>query len=310
LSVQRSLFPEAFEIQERALAALDELDLEGALALVEEARECDPLLVNLEPLADAIAWLHRELGSEAPSDELLAALFLTVPAACQRGALDREAAALADLVIARRALRSTTARAFLDREECVHVGALLLVLRRDSEALDLLRESLGSGHDDRADLWACCADALAAAERSDEANAAYVRALLLSAQDVDLFRLRSPALAALHGELLLHHTAASARELLFVQAWLRGHLAIPPDNGWLDRHLSRLHLAAVARPDSPPEQRHRRFALLLYLDRSRPPGRCDEADREEMQALAPELFARVVEHIGEVERRATVPMRW
>jgi hypothetical protein len=50
--------------------------------------------------------------------------------------------------------------------------------------------------------------------------------------------------------------------------------------------------------------------LLLYLDRSRPPGRCDEAEREEMQTLAPELFARVVQRIGERERRQSSLLRW
>jgi hypothetical protein len=310
LFVQRSLFPEAFEIQEQALAALDEFDLGGALALVEEARKRDPLLVNLVPLATAISWLHRELGSGAPSDELLAALFLTVPEACRGGEIERDAAALVDNVIARQALQRSAARAFLDREERVHLGALLLVLRRDSEALALLRETLAPGHDDRADLWACFADALAAAERTDEANAASVRALLLSSQDVDLFRSRNPALTALYDELSLHHPAPVARELLLVHAWLDGTLAIPPENGWLDRHISRLHIAASACPDSPPEQRYRRFALLLYLDRSRPPGRCDEAEREEMQTLAPELFARVVQRIGERERRQSSLLRW
>jgi hypothetical protein len=192
----------------------------------------------------------------------------------------------------------------------VHLGALLLVLRRDSEALALLRDSLASGHDHRADLWACCADALAAAERPDEANAAYVRALLLSARDVDLFRTRHAALVALHDELLGLHPPASARELLLVHAWLAGHLAIPPENGWLERHLSRLQLAAAPRPDAPDEQRYRRFALLLYLDRSRPPGRWDEAEREEMQALAPQLFERVLQRIGMLEQGQTRPLCW
>jgi hypothetical protein len=310
LSVQRSLFPEAFEIQEQALAALDELDLGAALALVAEARERDPLLVDLEPLAAAISWLFHELGSEPVSDELLAALFLTVPEACRKGEIDRATAAMVDLVIARQGLRRAAGRAFLDREERVHVGALSLVLRRDSEALALLRESLASGHDGRADLWACCADALVAAERPDEANAAYVRALLLSAQDVDLLRLRNPELTALHAELLEHHPEPVARELLLVHAWLAGILTIPPENVWLDRHLSRLHLAAALRPDSPPAHRFRRFALLLYLDRSRPPGSFDESEREEMQGLAPELFERVVQRIGRLERRQTMPLRW
>lgn len=41
---------------------------------------------------------------------------------------------------------------------------------------------------------------------------------------------------------------------------------------------------------SPPAEHHRRFALLLYLDRSR--GRADLLQREEMAGPAGELFAR------------------
>ncbi|NOT30450.1 MAG: hypothetical protein HOP15_08390, partial [Planctomycetes bacterium] len=143
----------------------------------------------------------------------------------------------------------------------------------------------------------------------DEANAAYVRALLLSPREVDLFRLRHPRLVALQRELAGRHGEAAGRELLLVYAWLAGVLTIPPENGWLDPHLSRLHLAAAARPSSPPEQRARRFTLLFYLDRSRAPGHCDEAEREEMQALDPELFARVVRRIQARETHGAAQTR-
>lgn len=308
--LQRSLFPEAFEIQAQAFAALDELDLGAALRLVEEARERDPGLVNLEPLHAALHWLRRELGPERVSDELLALLFLTVPEACRSGEIAPEVAALIDTVIARQGLaRTRSRRAFLDADERVHRGSLLLVLRRFHEAHALLGASLDE-HDARADLWAAFGEASSALERFDEANAAHVRALLLSARDVDLFRLRHERLRALHRELVLLHGEPCARELLLVHAWLTGALTIPPENGWLDRHLSRLHLAAALRPGSPPEQRRRRFSLLFYLDRSRAPGHYDETEREEMQALEPELFARVVQCVQARERMQTKLLRW
>jgi len=200
-------------------------------------------------------------------------------------------------------------RAFLDAEERVHRGVLLLVLRRFQEAHALIGASLAA-HDERADLWAAFGDACAALERLDEANAAFVRALVLSARDVDLFRLRHAPLSALYRDLVAQQGEPCARELLLVHAWLAGALTIPPENGWLDRHLSRLHLAAALRPGAPPEQRLRRFALLFYLDRSHASGHYDEAEREELQSLEPELFARVLHCIGTRERTQTKALRW
>lgn len=308
--LQRSLFPEAFEIQAQALAALDELDIGAALRLVEAARERDPGLVNLDPLRSALQWLHRELGSGPVSDELLALLFSTVPEACRSGEIAPEAMELIDTVIAREGLaRTRSTQAFLDAGEGVHRGSLLLVLGLFHEAHALLVTSLAE-HDGRADLWAAFGDAGSALERFDEANAAYVRALLLSAGDLDFFRLRHERLRTLHHELVSLHGESRARELVLVHAWLSGALTIPPENGWLDRQLSRLHLAAALRSDSTPEQRLRRFSLLFYLDRSRAPGLYDEAEREEMQALEPELFARVVQCIQAREKTQTTPLRW
>lgn len=308
--LQRSLFPEAFEIQAQALAALEAFDLGAALRLVEEARERDPGLVNLEPLHSGLVWLWNELGPEPASDELLALLFLTVPEACCRGDITPATAELIDTAIARQGLaRMRASRQFLDTGERVHRAALLLVLRRFHEAHALLGASL-TEHDERADLWAASGEASSALERFDEANAAFVRALVLAAVDVDWFRLRHASLVALHRELVTRHGEPCAKERLLVHGWLAGALTIPPENGWLDRHLSRLYLAAELRPGSPPEQRMRRFSLLFYLDRSRAPGDYDETQREEMQALEPELFAQVMHGIQTRERTLTRALRW
>lgn len=307
--LQGTLFPDAFEIQTRALAQLDRLDHEGALRLVEEARAQDPDLVNLGSLHEALLWLRHELGGESVSDEILALLFVTVPEACRNGQLSVEAATLVDEVIARQGLARAGARAFLDPDETVHRGALLLVLRRAGEAHALLRETLGTD-DGRGDLWAAFAEASHSLERLDEANAGYVRALLLCPRAVEPFRLRNGRLVELHRQLVESHGAASAFGLLLVHACLAGALTIPSENGWLDRHLSRLHLAAAVRPDSPPEQRLRRFSWLFYLDQSRAAGHYDQAEREEMQALDPELFGRVLPIIQARARAQTKTLRW
>jgi len=308
---QLSLFPEAFAVQEAALEALEELDVEQALQLVQRAWEQDPMLANLDALESAVLWLDGELAAEPVTGERLAQLFLAVPGACQRGEIAREAAAIVDQALARRALRAEhEAAAFLDSTERVHRGALLLVLGRAGEAAAILRESVNAGHDGRADLWAYLGDACFLTERAEEANAAYVRALFLSARDADLFRIRQPRLAALYEELWREHPQDAARELVPIHAWLEGTLVIPPENGWLDPHLSRLRLAAAVRTDSPLEQRLRRFALLLYEDRSRPRGEYDVTEREEMRALPPELFERYMERCRKIESRGSESLRW
>jgi hypothetical protein len=309
--LQRSLFPDAFEVQEQALAALDALDLAAARRGLEEARVRDPELPELASWSACIGWLSRELGEGSVDDDGLAAAFARVPEEHQRGAIDGAAAQRIDAVIARLALaRGGPPGAFLDGAKRVHRGALLLVANRAQEAIGLLRESLAEGCDGRADVWGYFADACHALERADEANAGYVRALLLGAGEADLHRLRHARLRSLLDELRARHPEEEARELLVVHAWLEGTLAVPPENGWLDRHLSRLRLANTARPGASAAERARRFALLLYLDRSRRPGDFDECAREELRALAPELFERVLGRMRLLERRLTRPLAW
>jgi hypothetical protein len=121
-----------------------------------------------------------------------------------------------------------------------------------------------------------------------------VRALLLGAAQVDLFRRREDRLRLLLAELRASHEDACARELLFVHAWLRGILAVPANNGWLDAHAAWLRAHTAIRASSDAAARARRFGLLIYLDRSRKPGNCEAAEREEIQALDPDLFERFV----------------
>ncbi len=308
---QLSLFPEAFEVQEAALEALDGMDIERALQLVQRAWEQDPRLPNIDALESAVLWLDRELAAEPMTEERLAALFLAVPGACRSGEIARDAAAIVDQAIARRAVRAERgANPFLDPGERVHLGAPLLVLGRAGEAAAILRESVHAAHDGRADLWGYLGDACWLTERAEEANTCYVRAFFLSARDVDLFRVRQPQLARLAAELLREHPEDVARELLPIHAWLEGALVIPAENGWLESHLSRLRLAATVRAESPPDQFLRRFALLLYEDRSRPRGEYDVAEREEMRALASELFERYMERCRSIERGESGALRW
>jgi hypothetical protein len=217
------------------------------------------------------------------------------------GRLGPEAAAFIDKTIARHDRRSGCSTAFVDGDARVHRAVLHLILGEPEAARAGLIASLQGSCQDRADLWGYRGDAAWASDLAGEANACYVRGLLLAASDVDLWRIRHRDLAHLYGELAALHGAGAARELLLVHGWLRGLLDIPPDNDWLDGQLARLEARARTGPDTP-QQRWRRFALLLYLDRSRPVGRCDERQREEMLALDGELFARYLARCQERER--------
>ncbi|MFQ5506308.1 MAG: hypothetical protein ACE5F1_16185, partial [Planctomycetota bacterium] len=103
-------------------------------------------------------------------------------------------------------------------------------------------------------------------------------------------------------ELSGRHPERHARELVLVHAWCLELLEIPAENAWLDGQIGQLRARARADPGSPPAQRYRRFALLLYLDRSRAPGRVDLAQRREMAALDVELFERYMNECRKRER--------
>jgi hypothetical protein len=307
---QCSLFPDAFEVQERALAALERFDLGAARTAIEEARARDPDLPELASWSECIEWLQHELGDGPVSEACMAAAFVLVPEEARAGRLDRSAAERIEQALARHGLHRAGARVFLDAGELLHVGALLVVLGRWAEAHGLLHETFTERHDDRADLWRAFADACQGCERAEEANAAYVRALLLDPAAADLERLRHPRLRFLLDELRAGHAEPEARALLLVHAWLAGILAIPPENGWLERHASRLLSSTRLGPAADAVARARRFALLLYLEASRRPGDYDEDARAEMAALDPTLFRRVLERLRTASERATRRLAW
>jgi hypothetical protein len=177
-----------------------------------------------------------------------------------------------------------------------------LVLGDAAIAWHHLHASLEAGHADRADLWGYFGDAWLLRGRLEEANAAYVRALVLDAGAVDLVRLRSEPLRRLHEELRASVDAERARQTLLVRAWARGVLQILPGNDWLEGRTAGLLARAEADPASPPARRSRRFALLFYLDRT-DSGQLDVARREAMAALDPRLFAEFMTACRERERR-------
>ena len=309
--LQRSLFPDAYEVQDEALAALEDLRVEQAQRSVARARERDARLVGLDLVERALSWLAPRLGGREPDEEAAAQSWRELPAARSRAELPPDSAASVDGVLARFLLRrSPAARPFVDRAERVHRGALQLVVARPAPAREGLLETLSAGQRERADLWSYLGDACFLAERPYEANACYVRALVIAAQDVDLMRLREPRLAELFGRLSSTHPQAVARELLLTQAWIEGLLTIPPGNGWIEAARVSALLAATTEPGPAPERRYRRLGLLVYRDRSRLPGAASLDERSEMLELDPELFRRYLGTCRARERAGTPALTW
>jgi tetratricopeptide (TPR) repeat protein len=300
--LQLSLFPDAYELQAAALAALRDLDVPRARKLLDRVRQQSPRLVNLQVIHMALCLLESTLPPGPPGPAELALAVQATHDEWLHGRLLEASAHFVDETVARYWRRLGPAAPFLDPGRRVHRGVLELVLGDASAARFHLEASLRDGLEHRADLWCRLGDALMLLDRADEANACYVRALLLSAVDVDLLRTRLRPLAAIHAELRRVHDETLARALLFVEAWLGGVLEVPPENCWLDGQMAQLEARSAADPGSAPQRRHHRFAWLLYLDRSQPAARVELARREAMAALDPDLFARFLRECDRRER--------
>lgn len=291
---QKSLFPDSVEVLGDALEALEDLELQRGFEYIDQARRLDPSLGNLDAIESALRWLRTTLGDPPPNLERAAAAFLDLPAA----GLSPGAVSFADSALARYGLRHAQG-AFLDAGERVHVGALRLVLGHFAMARRALDISI---EEDRANLWGWRGDACVRADRSVEANECYVRALILDASAVDLFRLHQPRLAELYAELLATHPESCARELLLPNAWMRGLLHIAQGNEWLTGHIARLRARTAVTGNASDAEQLRRFTFLFYLDRSRPPDAVSLDERGEMAGLAPELFRSVLAVLRKRER--------
>lgn len=300
---QLSLFPDGFELQEQALRALRELDTARASALLERARSVAAGLGNLAAIGKAIAWLELRVGPE-PDAALCAALLRELGPAVLAGELPGAAAEFAEQALARFIVRRGMAQTgYVDASETVPAALVALVLGDAASAHAALRDLLSQGRGDRPELWGWFGDAAVLVGRGDEAKAAWVRALVLSAGRADLWRCRLAGLQAALAQLRRRLPLDAAREVLLAEAWLQGALAIPAGNRWLEpARVRELVAGAPAGAGDAAVLRFRRFSRLLYVDRSAGPGAVDLRRREEMQALTPEHFARYVRLGGAASR--------
>ena len=298
-AIQQSLFPEGFELVAAAKRALRDLDLERARRVLDSAQRRGVRVSDVAMIDAALEFLAPLLSDPPAGQPGLARIVQATEAAWRAGTLSRPTAEFVDDVVAGFWSRRAGAESFLGGEPQVHRGVLELVLGNGAAAYRSLRASLDAGHAQRAELWSYLADAAILRGRSEEAATYRVRALVLGAQAVDLLRCRWPTLLELHDELRRSHDDAVARELLLPRLWLAGQLDIRPQDAWFGGSLESSAITA----QSPLAERLRRFSELLCVDRSRPAGEVDEARREAMAELAPDLFAEYMRACRERERR-------
>ncbi len=310
---QLPLFPDAFEIRSRAVAALRSLDTVAALAFAERAKAQTANLVDIDHLLAAIRWLDARLGavpSTGRSPAALAPLLVEVSRDFLAERLTRAGMLFLDDALAHYlasvvpdAELAATEPLFVDPGERIPVGLVMrLASRSPLGSRAFLQAAVRGGHANRADLWGWLGDACVQYGNLAEAAAAYVRALVLSPEQVDFARLLHPGLVGCWTGLAgLPQDEASG--LLLSEAWLRGILPVPRNNGWLSpSQLDRVLEATAVTAKASRASRCRRFSVLLYVDQSIP-GRGDIVERRtEMAELLPEGIARYIKACQERER--------
>ncbi|MBK8096395.1 MAG: hypothetical protein IPK26_04765 [Planctomycetes bacterium] len=282
---QHSLFPDDYEVIEQALAALRRLDVDEALTKVRLARARDTRLADLAALEEALVWLARQTLHDQAG---IARTLLAVGEAFAARELGEVAAGVVDDAIAHVFAADTGDSPFLDPANRVPRALLDLLGRRHSKAHGRLRE-LVLAWPDRGDLWCWYGNACLGAERQAEARAAWVRALLLAPDRFDWWRIADRQLRTVRDDCLADAPAGDGGLTLAV-AWRRGLLPIPARNDWLSHaQIARLSTTTAVDEHASVAARHRRFCLLLYLDRSL--GGATDVDRRlAMADLAPAEF--------------------
>jgi hypothetical protein len=289
---QGLLFPDGFEILEQALVALRDIDVRRADEFVRRARAAQPNLVNLDVIEESCEFLRANLAND-PDLDRCAATLLAVSRDVDVGRLGEEAGHFVDQVLCRYLAREDRDGPFVDGAGRMPWGRVLLILGRPADAHRSLVE-LVARHQ-RADLWWALGDAALLVDRAAEANAAFVRALVLDPRAVDCFRLRYDALRKCYQELRARHDSSSAREMLLPSAWIAGALEIVPGNRWVEAATNADPGLTESSGASPEARSMRRFTRLMFADRTAGSNSVDIARREEMATLAPDLFVRYVD---------------
>lgn len=305
---QPYLFPDDAQVRDRVADALRRLDVSAGRAHLSEARSCAPDLAGLDALEQGVAWLGRALDDGFANVESAARAWLALSGTRLEGGLDPTAVELVDRALSEYLLRNAPrGERFVDAARRVPRGALHLVLENFRNAYDELT-ALRPADLRRADLSAWLADACLHHGVEDGVGPNYVRALVFDPDGVDYGRIAHRGLSELLRTALRTLPADAARAALLADAWIDGLLDVAPGDLWPGEAVVESLLAATG--STTERDRLRRFSLLLFRDRTRPPAMLEPDAREEMRNLSPDRFSRFLAACANRSRAKTGLLRW
>ena len=300
MDLQLDFFSAAVDHLQNAYDAIESLDFEQAKEQVAIAREIDPFNSTLNTTAKLIALYEKHHNDCGDVATFLAQMWQFIPQACQRRMLLIAEARLADSYLARIAARHLgQGNSFIDPGEILHWGCCYFISSKYEKARKALLNTLASTHPLRADLWAYYGDVCMKSKRTTEAMSAYLNAVAIDPQTVDMFRIRNEEISELFLTLQKSYPESEARALLLFQGWLDGLFKIPKFFGkFFDEHRAFQTMLDEEIPQDRATRIHH-FSVCLCRDQSQADGGThDYRYRERMMELDEELFGRYMKKLG------------
>lgn len=287
---QISLFSCADPLLEEAETAMRAMRFEEAESLYQKAQSLDPWISNIESLLKICDFFKIQFGRGSEIASFLGSVWMSIPKAVDTDRLKDSEASIVETYIAHWAdsfLPDSTA--YMDREERIHRGNVLMKTRQFQNAQKHILESLTNGYTGRSDLWAYYGDACYSLNRAHEAQAAYIKALLLDPHRIDYFRMAHPEIKRQLSSLGEEMDERSAQALLLFKCWSAGCLSIPRRNSD-DVEESDLIDRLINTEPADEQERLHLFSSCLYYDQIQPKDRIHIDLREKMKTLDPERF--------------------
>jgi tetratricopeptide (TPR) repeat protein len=295
---QLSIFSVAVSCLQDAESALVNLNFNSVEKLLKNAKAIDPGMANLDSTIRICRFLKKNFKDSFDISDFLVNAWLKVPEVVRQNKLLPSEARCADRYLSQIAIQKLGHdNVFIDSEEILHRGSFYSVNEQHSKAHKLFLDTLTTTHPDRADLWGYYGDACFQLKRIREANSAYIRALIIDPQSLDIFRLNYKDLSQLYFRLLQSYSDTEARALLLFNGWIERILEIPrsqTDKGDYNKQIREKVLKEISEES---DERLHQFSVCLFLDQSQPPDQIDYEVRERMMELNRDMFARYLERL-------------
>ena len=285
--------------------AIENFDFDTALYELNKAVNENPNMPNVRSLQTILDLFEIYRDQNEHDGDLLSAFWHDMPSLVADKMLTSREAEFADQYIAKMAVRRFEV-IFPDQKDMFHIGACLIRVKKYKQAAKVLRHSVTSTHKNRADLWGCLGDA-AYRQSTDnrESHAAYLRALLIDPQAVDMLRLRHPGIKQLYAELCRDYNQAAARAMLPFMLWLKKIIKIMDLD---DNFIEFLQRMSKKKTSNETDELHQ-FCINFALDQNCAAEQ-SVAHRQRMQELDGELFAMYMQRINAKKLEKRVVQRW